>query len=156
MLPALHLNLEIVLTGLRFLPGLILLGLACLVIPVSGCSEKPKVQENKAADHLRKIGQAFDMAQYKGGTPKNADDIKPFLKQLSPQEEPDEMLRSPNDGEPYEIMWGVNLEKQTDIGAIFAHEKKGSNGKRYVITVARLVLQMSDAEFAGATFARGR
>ena len=122
----------------------------------SGCAEKPKVQENKAADHLRKIAQAFDLAQYKGHTPNGPDDIKPFLKQLSPKDEPDDLLRSPNDGEPYEIMWGVNLDRQTEIGAIFAHEKKGVDGKRYVITGARIVSQMSDADFAGASFAKGR
>ena len=135
--------------------GTIFVGLA-MWPALMGCAEKPKVQENKAADHLRKIGQSFDMAQYGGGAPKSAEDIKPFLKQLSPNEDPEDMLRSPNDGEPYEIIWGVNLEKQTEFGAIFAHEKKGVDGKRYVISVARIVTQMSDAEFQGATFAKGK
>jgi hypothetical protein len=121
-----------------------------------GCSEKPKFQENKAADHLRKIGQAFDMAQYAGGAPNNADEIKPFLKKLSPKDDPEILLRSPNDGEPYEIVWGVNLERQSDLALIFAHEKNGVNGKRYVINVGRIVSQMEDSEFQNATYAKGR
>lgn len=123
----------------------------------SGCSDKPKgPPENKAADHLRKIAQSFDLALYKGGAPKNAEEIKPFLKLLSKDEEPDDLLSSPNDNEPYVIMWGVNLERQTDTAAILAHEKKGADGKRYVINVARIVSQMSDADFAAANFAKGR
>jgi hypothetical protein len=128
-----------------------------LALAPAGCSEKPKFQENKAADHLRKIAIAFDNFNHgKGHPPKDAEDIKPILKLLSPKENPDDVLRSPNDGEPYEILWGVNLERQTEFGAIFAHEKKGVDGKRYVITVSRLVSQMTDAELQGATFARGK
>ena len=123
---------------------------------LSGCSKKEEVQENKAADHLRKIALAFEMAQYSGKAPKSADVIKPFLKELSPNEDPDDILRSPNDGEPYVVMWGVNLERQTDFNAIFAHEKKGTDGKRYVINVTRIVLQMSDADFAAASFAKAK
>jgi hypothetical protein len=122
-----------------------------------GCAEKSRgPEENKAANHLRKIAQAFDLAQYKGSAPKNAEEIKPLLKQLSKDEEPDAMLRSPNDGEPYEVAWGARLDRQTDLKAILAYEKKGVDGKRYVITVARIVLQMNDADFEAATFVQGR
>jgi hypothetical protein len=127
-----------------------------IALTESGCSQKPKFEENKAADHLRKIANAFDVAAYAGGAPTNADELKPHLKTVSPKDDPETLLRSPNDGEPYEIMWGVNLDRQTDIGAIFAHEKKGVNGKRYVISVARIVTQVSDADFENSTFAKGR
>lgn len=123
-----------------------------------GCAEKKRgPEENKAADHLRKIAQAFDIAQYKTGRPpKDADELKPVLKELSKDENPDDLLRSPNDQEAYQIAWGVNLDRQTDTDLIFAHEKKGVEGKRYVITVARIVMQKTDAEFEAAKFAKSK
>jgi hypothetical protein len=123
---------------------------------MSGCAGKSKQpEENKAADHLRKIGQAFDLAIHTGRVPHNAEELKSFLKELYP-EDPDELLRSPNDGQPYEIMWGVNFDDQPDINAIFAHEKNGVAGKRYVITVARIVMHMTDDDFDKASFAEGK
>jgi hypothetical protein len=140
----------------RIAHSLVMISFVLLTSLPTGCAEKPKFQENKAADHLRKIATAFTMGPYAGGIPKNAAELKALLKQLSPKEDPDELLRSPNDGEPYEIMWGANFDRQTDINAIFAHEKKGVDGKRFVINVARIVSQMTDAEFAGANVAHGK
>lgn len=134
-----------------------LLGFVLVVALPSGCSEKPKVEENKAADHLRKIINAFDVALYDNKHPlRDETELKAALKKISPAENPDEIIRSPNDGEPYEIVWGVNLDRQTESNAIVAHEKKGAGGKRYVITVARIVSQMNDSDFANASFAKGK
>ncbi len=140
----------------RFLSSILvaflLVGLTC-----TGCSERPrKVEENQAAHRLRKIAHAYDIGLLSGRMPRSAEDLKPLLKQASPTEDPEDMLRSPNDGESFEIMWGVNLDRQTELDLILAHEKKGKDGKRYVLTVARLVSQMGDADFENARFAKGK
>ena len=102
------------------------------------------------------IANAFDNAQLgKGKIIHNAEELKPWLQQISKKENIDEFLRSPNDGEPYEIMWGVNLDRQNDLNLVFAHEKKGVDGKRYVINVGRIVLHLTEAEFEAVSFARG-
>jgi hypothetical protein len=122
-----------------------------------GCTGPPQPQENQAAAHLRTIIQAYDLALYhKGRPPRDAEELKPFLKQLREHEDPDVLLRSPNDGQPYEIVWGVNLNQDVDPGAVLAYEKQGAEGKRYVITVGRIVKEMTEAEFSGASLARGR
>jgi hypothetical protein len=128
-----------------------------LIAAVPGCQHHDaKPPENPAADHLRKLGIAYDVALYKGRMPRKGEDLKPYLKQIAPNEDPEVFLRSPNDGQPYEVAWGVRLDRVMDIGAVFAHEKKGVDGKRYVMTVARIVKTMTDAEFSHATYPGGK
>jgi hypothetical protein len=121
-----------------------------------GCGES-KPAPNKAPGHLRKIIQGFDLAiATNRRPPRDAEELKPFLQQISEKEDPEEILRSPNDGQPYEIMWGVNPLQQEEFDALLAYEKNGVDGKRYVITVARIVKEMSDAEFKEARRASPR
>ena len=130
-------------------------GVACASL--LGCSRPSPPTENPSAANLRTISQAYDLVLFKKGRPpQNVDDLKPFLKELRANEDPDVLLRSPNDNEPYEIVWGVNLDNASNISAVLAHEKNGVNGTRYVITVARLVKTMGDEDFQHATLATGK
>lgn len=123
----------------------------------AGCGGTGRPEENPTADHLRKIGQAFDLAIDKNRRPpRNTEELRPFLKPLTQQDDPDAFLRSPNDGLPYMIVFGVHIDKEDDSAALFAHEQKGAGGKRYVITVARIVKEMTDADFSRATYAGGK
>lgn len=129
-------------------PMRILLILFCASLLASlGCSGKPVTKENPAGDRLRRILQAFDVVVYeKRRGPKNADEIKPFLKGPTGKDNPDEVLKSPNDGELFEIAWGTNLETVADSNMIVVQEKKGSGGVRYGITAARIVKKLEAAE----------
>jgi hypothetical protein len=127
------------------------------VLSAPGCSSKPtQIEENTAAPRLRKIMQAYDIAIYKGKIPQNADDLKPFLLELAPNDNPEEILRSPNDNEPYEVVWGTNLDRIEERNVVVAYEKTGVNGVRYVITNERIVKTMTDDEFRQANIARGK
>ena len=116
----------------------------------SGCSKGTSQTEVKQDDmaNLNTIGKAYDEATKSlGRPPKNAEEFKSFLR---PYGDPDVFLRSPHDGQPYEIVWGRNIQKM-DINSmpppILAYEKQGVNGMRYVLT--KLGAQpMSDADFA--------
>lgn len=145
-------------TGVTRVLSAFLIGAGLLAeIALMGCARTSKPPENKAADNLRKISQAYDIAMYKNRhPPQDAEELKPFLKEVSQQEDPDAILVSPNDHQPYEIVWGVNLDKATEINAILAHEKQGIDGQRFVITVARITKQVSDADFKSASFAKGK
>jgi len=124
---------------------------------LTGCAGKAKPEENQAAAHLRKIVQAYNEVNYRHGrSPRSADELKPILKQMSERDDPEIFLRSPNDGEPYEIVWGINLERVTDGSILVAYEKKGVDGKRYAINVARIVKQLTDAEIQKASPPRGK
>jgi hypothetical protein len=65
---------------------------------------------------------------------------------------------SPNDGQPYEILWGVDISKADAEGAapaVVAYERQGVGGKRYVLLVGIAVRALTAAEFARAHFPRG-
>src|SRR5439155_17106006 len=118
----------------RQVPGAVVLFFGMIAgLGTPACSSKPKPPpENPAAGHLRKICQAYDLAVLKKrGGAQSAEDLKPFLKQLAKEEDPDALLVSPNDGQPYVIAWGVRLDHETDGAPLLAHEKTGVAGKRY-------------------------
>ena len=65
-----------------------------------------------------------------------------------------EILVSPRDGEPYVIIMGANLGA-TRSPDILAYEKRGAEGKHYVLLMSYDVQQITDEEFSKATFAMG-
>ena len=133
-----------------------LLILVVLILLAPGCGRAPQTKENPAADRLRRILLAFDAVAYeKKRGPRDAEEIKPFLKGPSGKDDPNEALRSPNDGEPFVILWGINLETIADINTVVAYEKKGAGGKRYGITAARIVKPIGDAEATDGKTAPG-
>ncbi len=120
---------------------------------LSGCSSKPVKQEDPGAVNLRKISQAYDVADLKiGHPPRNEEELKRCFQEIGETGDPDPILRSPRDGEPYVILYGPALDSSArDV--ILAYEKNGADGKRYVLTLARRVQVMTDSEFAAAKFA---
>jgi hypothetical protein len=64
------------------------------------------------------------------------------------------VLTSSRDGQPYVVIFGVDLGARNSPDT-FVYEKTGADGKRYVLTMSRDVRQLTDAESAQATFANG-
>jgi hypothetical protein len=131
-----------------------LIGLVSLVL--IGCSDKRRPQEDPTARHLRKVGQAYELATdiRNGRPPRNADELGRYFKELGETGEPSELLKSPRDGQPYVIVFGEAMDSASrDV--VFAYEKNGAGSARYVLTLARQVKLMSDEEFARASFAKG-
>jgi hypothetical protein len=132
------------------------LSLGCLVL--MGCSSgtTPVVKPAPASyTHLRIIGDAYLQAtKALERPPQSVEDLMPFLKKHG---DPAEILRSPDDGENYKILWGVDiLNLQTEGGRypVLAYEQQGKDGKRYVLEV-RFIHQMSDEQFQKAVFPPG-
>jgi hypothetical protein len=131
-----------------------------LGIGVAGCS-KTEIVVNKplapAHENLMYIGTAYIhyISQY-DKPPANADQLKPFLKEFG---NPDDLLRSPRDGQPYVICWGVNILKPTpwaNSTPVLAYEQTGDGNKRYVLTTMRSVVQLSRQDFQAASFPPGQ
>jgi hypothetical protein len=89
--------------------------------------------------------------------PKNAEELKPYLKRFG---DPDQLLKSPTDGEPYVILWGTDLSRggptpYQQMFPIFGYEKKGSGGKRAIVDVRGRPLTVPTEDFPKLTFAGG-
>ncbi len=119
----------------------------------AGCGGNPRVSavpEEKA--NLSSVGRAYHAATEKlGRPPASEEQLMPFLRELG---DPAQLLRSPRDCEPYVIVYGFDIRKSFDMPPpIWAHEKRGVDGNRYVITVMGVNL-MTDEEFAAAKLAK--
>jgi hypothetical protein len=117
---------------------------------LAGCSSKrpPPPPAPAESENLSKIEWAYDRALQKlGRPPADAEQLKPFLKEYG---DPEQILRSPRDGEPYVVIYGAQIRKASGMPPpVWAYEKVGSGGKRWVMTVMGKLL-MTDAEFAQA------
>jgi hypothetical protein len=123
----------------------------------AGCGKSsPPEYTTPIERNLEHIGNAYLYATNRlTRPPQNLDELMPELKK---QGSPDELLLSPNDGEKYEIVWGVELRGMKATGSdipIIAYEKKGKGGTRYVLRGRREVLQMSASTLKAAKFPSG-
>lgn len=125
----------------------------------TGCTPSEVVVQAKlepAHESLMRVGTAYYRFNTRyGKAPTGVADLKPFLKEFG---NPDELLRSPRDGEPYVICWGVDLQRPqpwVQSTGVLAYERRGAEGKRYVLTTMRSVVLMTDEEFRQADFPPG-
>lgn len=131
-----------------------------VALALTGCG--PAVIEHKAtpsADHLSKVKDAFDNFMAKNGKlPKSTKDLEPFLK---PMGDPAELLKSPADGQPFVILWGVNFneatpgdDKQAPVSRIYIHEKDGVGGVRHVVFASGVITKLTQDQFDQAAKAK--
>ena len=141
----------------RFASGLCSpVALTIAALALAGCSKPPPPQEEPAVVNLRRIVQAFDVAEYKlRRAPKNEEELKRFIGETGATGDPDQILRSPRDGQPYVVLYGTPLDPD-GRDTILAYEKDGVEGKRYVISLSRDVKLLAEDEFARAEFAGGK
>jgi hypothetical protein len=128
---------------------------ACLGAVGCGGSGTPVLNEASASyENLQIIGQAYYKASASlGRPPQKLDDLLPFL----PKKGHEKNLRSPDDGQEYKILWGVDIRAAHPAGGqppVLAYEQRGKNGKRYVL-VGRRVTQIPDEDFKKANFPPG-
>jgi len=125
----------------------------------SGCGQSSNVYVvplSPSETNLKNIALAYMDAHEKlGRGPKNAEELKPFLKEFG---NPDELLVSPNDQEPYVIIWGVDPGRggpteYEGMWQILAYEKKGTGGKRAVTDIRGRPMTILEADFSKLRFA---
>jgi hypothetical protein len=139
---------------------LVSLGTGCVLTcgSLTGCGFEPaKTEFSLSRQNLERIGVAYFKATVdpdRDRPPKNKQEIIPYLKEFG---NPAELLRSPDDGQDYVILWDVDVRKLSARAArstVLAYEKQGKNGKRYVLLV-REVEQMTDEQLQNASFPPG-
>jgi hypothetical protein len=105
--------------------------------------------------NLRTIKSAYLQAtKALGRPPQNLDEIKPYFNKGT---DPATILRSPDDGEEYKILWGVDVMNAEPINGqlpVVAYEQRGKDGKRYVLQV-RDIRQVTNEDFKKLPFPPG-
>jgi hypothetical protein len=135
-----------------------LLGLLLLPAVQTGCGPKAHVVPFSPAEHnLKHIAMAYNDANSQlNRPPKNAEELKRFLKEFG---NPDELLVSPNDGQPFVIIWGVNPgggpTEYKQMFPILAYERQGKSGHRAVTDVRGRPMNVPVEDFPKLTFAGG-
>jgi hypothetical protein len=146
--------------------AVVLAAAAALLAGATGCSGCGRSSEPvvtplpKAVQDLGSIAQAYREAfEQRGKAPESFDDLRQYLTSLGGS--PDEMRVSPNDGQPYVVMWGADPTRGgpgpvKGMWSIVAHEQTGANGVRAVADARGLAITVTDEEFAKLTFIRKR
>ncbi len=128
-----------------------------LLLGCAGCGasqtpvEAPAVQQN-----IKAVGLAYTQhLDEKKRPPANLDELMPFLKKVG---DPDKLLQSPNDGEQFVILYGVDHRSYSSEGKpvpVTVYEKTGRGGKRFVFRANR-VMHMTDEELQASPFPPGK
>jgi hypothetical protein len=112
-----------------------------VVLLTAGCGSRKdtsplKVEEinTPEAQAILHVGDAYREAySATNKPPSGVKDLKPYLKKFG---DPDKVLVSPNDGQPYEISWGLvpgQPPRSRTVSPFLVWEKSGKDGKRYVL-----------------------
>lgn len=130
------------------------LGFALLL---AGCSSGTYVVPLSSAEkNLGNIAMAYaDFHEKYGRGPKDAEELKPFLSSFG---KPEELLVSPNDGQPFVIVWNADPTRGRplmphNLWPILAYEKQGKGGKRAVADLRGATKLLGADDFAQLTFA---
>jgi hypothetical protein len=126
-------------------------------ILLTGCQTKNEMfEEEPIKANLRQISKAYWAHLGYHQKPPSPEDLRGDVQGLHALEmgrPADEAMVSPRDKQPLVIVYGANLSTPTD--AILAYEKEGVDGKRYVVTMRQEIKEVTEEEFAKATFPRG-
>jgi hypothetical protein len=124
-------------------------GWSLAVIVLMGCSNDKKPAElTQDEEAIKNVGLAYrDASSALRRGPANVNELKPYLKKYG---DPDKLLVSANDGQPYEIVWRMmplRPSKEAFSKPFLAYEKTGKDGKRYAVDIMMKVHHLDDAEF---------
>jgi hypothetical protein len=125
---------------------------AVAFLSIVACSspktQMPVVQLNAEEEAILHVGEAYEEAtRAHKKPPADVKALKPYLKKYG---DPEKALISPNDGEPYQITWGVmprRPPRSPKSNPFLVYEKTGKDGKRYAIDFTFKVRHLTDEEF---------
>jgi hypothetical protein len=146
------------------------IGAACLLAccAAAGCGGRHTGKPlDPASQQLRNIGYAYELATMRlDRPPLRRAELLPFLKKEEDPEnpaaraDPTDIFRSANDGEEFVIHWGLDVRAVNPAGhpskvPVLAYEKRGKDGKRFILQHVRIVRKVTDEELAKLPFPPG-
>jgi hypothetical protein len=107
----------------------------------------------QVGENLTALANAYRQATEKNKRPpQGPDELKPFLPAGA---NPDTVLKSVRDDQPFVILWGTDPRTGLDLKPlVIGYEKQGKGGNRMVFT-AMGVMTMDEKSFAEANFPKG-
>lgn len=133
----------------RFIP-LFSVGVGALFVAL-GCRSTDVRVVSDTYRNLKAIDAAYKkVIESSGLPPANLQELLPALKEL--EGEAEQILRSPDDGQEYVILWGT--DPYANPALVLAYEKTGKGGRRQVLWGGK-VWSMSAEELQKAPFPPG-
>lgn len=132
-----------------------LLAFAGLTLCVA-CGPQVKVNELPEEEgRLKAVAKVYALANRDlGRPPKNLEELTRFFPERAG--DPAQYLSSARDGQPYTIIWGVDLANKYRGSTLpLAYEQQGAEGFRYVGSCRGEVARVPDEAFGGLEFPAG-
>ncbi|MCC6127109.1 MAG: hypothetical protein IT426_19280 [Pirellulales bacterium] len=132
-----------------FLPTI----LSAVLLSFSGCGGEPEIpkipDEEQNILFLLRAYCKFNGEHQR--TPKSLDEMKPLLKEFG---DPEKIILSPRDGQPYILVGGLDISQAPSGGAlpVVAYERNGVNGNRQVIDLRGSIRLLTPEEFKKLKF----
>jgi hypothetical protein len=136
--------------GYRGLTTALSLFAACM----GGCSRQAEVTSTvpPAVQHLGAVRDGFFEARRAlDRPPRSKDEIVKYVEKFG---DPAQMFRSPDDGEDFVVIYGIDPLAMDAMNCIWAYERHGNGSGRYVLR-GRHVRRITDDEFRKQTFPPG-
>jgi hypothetical protein len=128
---------------------------ACCLLGCGPSGARPDPSD-ATRQNLEAIGNAYLRSTTQHNHPPTGREELAEAIRLSGQSE--DVLRSPNDGEEFVLVWNVELRRLKAYGnsvPILAYEKQGKNGRRYVLRGRADVVLLSDSQLRASVFPPG-
>jgi hypothetical protein len=137
--------------GLR---GLLLAAL-CLGLCAAGCTGKQSESKERETSGLKQLSVMYGrfLSRHRGQPPANEKEFKEFVKSVTAGQpsgpvDVDRLFISNRDNQPYVIIYGPVTGPATPSGGpVFAYEKTGLEGKRFVAATTTAVIEVDEAQF---------
>jgi hypothetical protein len=137
----------------------VLAALLAVAVGCGGSSDPVVTPIPEAEQDLCSLAQAYIYTYEKNNkAPESFDELRPMLSEFG---NPDDMRISPNDGQPYVVLWGCDPTKGgggpvKGMWSIVAHEQVGADGKRAVADMRGIATTVTEEEFARLRFIGGK
>ena len=130
-----------------------------IILTNLGCGSRQQIGKvPPASENLRVLCHAYIEATDKmNRAPTNFEELLPFLKEKG---DPDQLRRSPGDGEEYVIFWGMDYRSYGGAQPLplplLAFEKEGKHGKRWVFLLMNMMTELNHDEMQKVPLPQGQ
>jgi hypothetical protein len=131
----------------------LIFAVGAVLLAFSGCGGEPEIpkipEEQQNILFLLRAYCKFNGEKQR--TPATLDELKPLLKDFG---DPEKIILSPRDGQPYVLVGGLDISRAPSGGAlpVVAYERKGVDGNRQTVDLRGTIRILTPEEFKKLKF----